>query len=69
MVEFDVGAAWPLDDAESPAPSPDVVGFAGDHLTHGLALGVLELSLLFLDPGQALDDGEPHPVLAEVTGG
>ena len=68
MVDLDMGAARSLDDAEPPAPSPDVMGFSGDHLAFGLAGGVLELLLLLLDPRQALDDSEPYPVLAEVPG-
>ena len=68
VVDLDMGTARSLDDAEPPAPSPDVMGFSGDHLAFGLAGRVLELLLLLLDPRQALDDSEAHPVLAEVPG-
>ena len=67
MVDFDVGAAGAFDDAQPQAFSPDVVGLAADHLALRLTRRVLELLPLLLDPGQALNDREPYPVIGEPS--
>jgi hypothetical protein len=63
-----LGPAGGLDDVQAAADAPHVVRFAGDHLPHGLPVGLLKLASLALDPREALDDRHAYGVFAEVGG-
>jgi hypothetical protein len=64
----DLASAGSFDDDKAMTDSPDVVGLPGDHLTHGLPLGVLELLALPPDPRQSLNDRQADLLVIEASG-